>query len=111
MSVDLPPPTVRGERSRAAELRALRRAHARATALEISDLELAERLRSLGGAVERSIRFTSRRVVDNEGLHALVAAAKRVAALERDLLVTGQARRRTAEEIRVRTRRLRGGAR
>ena len=111
MSVDLPPPTVGPERSRSVELRALRRAHARAIALEISELELAERLRSLGGAVQRSVRYTSRHVVENDGVHALVAAAKRAAALELDLLVTRQARRRTTEEIRVRSRRLRGGAR
>lgn len=107
MSVELPAPTAPRERTRADELRALRRAHANAAALEIAELELAERVRALGGVVTRSSFYTSRTVVDDRGLRALVAATERVAALERELLVTRQARRRVAAEIRVRTRRLR----
>jgi hypothetical protein len=111
MSVDLPAQLLPEERSPADELRALRRAHARAASLEISELELVERARALGGAVERSARYTGRVVVDNPSLHVLTAAAKRVAALDRELLVIRQARRRVAAEIKARTQRLRGGAR
>lgn len=111
MSIDLPPPTAPAERSRAAELRALRRAHARAAELEISELELGERVRALGGAVDRSSRYVRRIVVDDIGLAALVRASARVALLERELLLTRQARRRIASEIRIRTRRLLEGAR
>jgi len=109
MSVDLPPPSFPPTSSRAAELRALRRAHARASALEISELELEERVRALGGQVERSSRHVAREVVDDPGLAALVAASKRVSSVERELLVTRQARRRASEEVRVRTRRLLDG--
>lgn len=111
MSLNLPPSTAPAERSHAAELRALRRAHARAAVLEISELELSERVRALSRGVERSARYVARVVVDDQGLRALVRAAARVAALERELVVTKQARRRTAAEISVRTRRLLDGAR
>lgn len=109
MSVHLPPSEVSLEPSRAAELHALRHAHALATELEIDELELSEQFRSLSRRVDHSMRFASRNVVDDEALQSLVDAAKRVAVLERELLVTRQAQRRVAAEIATRARRLMGG--